>query len=246
MAAVVDYSKWDNLDDSDEEVPAAAAATGAGGEAVAPVVEAAGEPDPAGVQSTPTPTRQVEGGVANSREAAGPDGHVMDGKGNMRSVGSLTPKGSEVGRYQFKHEGRVVYEWEQSLEDVNIYVTPPPGVVPDMIDCKFAPNKLTLGIRGNPPFLDEPTGGPIIVKESYFYMNDGEITLFMSKMRKGETWEAALATRGRVDPFTRQEIQRDMMLERFGEEHPGFDFRSAEFNGQVPDPRAFMGGIKYT
>ena len=36
------------------------------------------------------------------------------------------------------------------------------------------------------------------------------------------------------------------MIERFQEEHPGFDFRSAEFNGQVPDPRAFMGGVKYT
>ena len=35
------------------------------------------------------------------------------------------------------------------------------------------------------------------------------------------------------------------MIERFQEEHPGFDFRSAEFNGQVPDLRAFMGGVKY-
>ena len=77
-------------------------------------------------------------------------------------------------------------------------------------------------------------------------MSDGELVIYMSKMRKGETWEAALATRGKVDPFTRQEIQRELMIERFQEEHPGFDFRSAEFNGQVPDPRAFMGGVKYT
>ena len=34
-------------------------------------------------------------------------------------------QGSEVGRYQFKHEGRLIYEWDQSLEDVNIYVKPP-------------------------------------------------------------------------------------------------------------------------
>ena len=257
MSAVVDYSKWDNLEDSDEE------ASGA------PPAGAAGAPD--GAQSTPAATSA--GGdaatVATTREAAGPDGHVLDHKGSMRSVGSLTPKGTEKGRYQFKHEGRVIYEWEQSLEDVTVYVTPPPGVVPDMIDCRLTPQHLTLGIRGNPPFLDEPTGGPIIQKESYFYMSDGELVIYMSKMRKGETWEGALATRGKVDPFTRQEIQRDMMLERFQvrflfcrasffwcvsgtrraraqEEHPGFDFRSAEFNGQVPDPRAFMGGIKYT
>ena len=105
---------------------------------------------------------------------------------------------------------------------------------------------MRLGLRGNPPFLDEPTGGPIVAKESHFYMVDGEITVAMSKMRKGETWGTALGGRGQVDPFTRQEIQRELMIERFQEEHPGFDFRSAEFNGQVPDPRAFMGGVKYT
>jgi hypothetical protein len=34
------------------------------------------------------------------------------------------------------------------------------------------------------------------------------------------------------------------MLERFQEEHPGFDFSDAEFNGQVPEARTFMGGVK--
>ncbi|KAJ1433812.1 hypothetical protein B484DRAFT_394350 [Ochromonadaceae sp. CCMP2298] len=32
------------------------------------------------------------------------------------------------------------------------------------------------------------------------------------------------------------------MLERFQEEHPSFDFSGADFNGQVPDARDFMGG----
>lgn len=35
------------------------------------------------------------------------------------------------------------------------------------------------------------------------------------------------------------------MLERFQEENPGFDFSNAEFNGMVPDPQKFMGGVKY-
>ena len=237
MSAMVDYSKWDNLDDSDDDAAAPAEPS------AAPAA-----PDEA-VQATPAiQERTVPDGaqIATSREAAGPEGHVMDAKGEVRSVGSLTPKGSEKGRYQFKHEGRVIYEWDQSLEDVNIYITPPPGVVPDMIDCTISPNHLRLGLRGNPPFLDEATGGPVVVKESHWYMNDGELTVLFAKMRKGETWDGALATRGKVDPFTRQEIQREMMLERFQEENPGFDFRSAEFNGQVPDPRAFMGGVKYT
>lgn len=48
-----------------------------------------------------------------------------------------------------------------------------------------------------------------------------------------------------VDPFVKQEMQKTMMLERFQEENPGFDFRDASFNGEVPDPRTFMGGVGY-
>ena len=52
--------------------------------------------------------------------------------------------------------------------------------------------------------------------------------------------------KGIVDPATKQNIQKDMMLERFQEEHPGFDFRDANINGSVPDPRTFMGGVGYS
>ena len=31
-------------------------------------------------------------------------------------------------RHAFTHEGRVVYEWDQTLEEVNVYVSVPPGV----------------------------------------------------------------------------------------------------------------------
>ena len=46
-----------------------------------------------------------------------------------------------------------------------------------------------------------------------------------------------------VDSATKVEMQKELMLERFQEENPGFDFRGAQFNGSVPDPRSFMGGI---
>lgn len=28
-------------------------------------------------------------------------------------------------------------------------------------------------------------------------------------------------------------------------QNPGFDFSNAQFNGSVPDPQSFMGGVKY-
>lgn len=48
-----------------------------------------------------------------------------------------------------------------------------------------------------------------------------------------------------LDPLAQEEARKQMMLERFQQENPGFDFSNAEFNGAAPDPRTFMGGVKY-
>lgn len=53
-----------------------------------------------------------------------------------------------------QHAGKTVYEWEQSLEEVNLYIETPPGVKADRVDCKITPRHIRLGIKGNPPFLD--------------------------------------------------------------------------------------------
>ncbi len=50
---------------------------------------------------------------------------------------------------------------------------------------------------------------------------DGEITIVLQKAEKGSTWDAALLGRGGqgiVDPFTKQAMQKKIMLERFQEE----------------------------
>lgn len=47
-----------------------------------------------------------------------------------------------------------------------------------------------------------------------------------------------------MDALTSEEVKKRLMLERFQEENPGFDFSNATFNGAVPDPQSFMGGVK--
>ena len=66
-------------------------------------------------------------------------------------------------------------------------------------------------------------------------------------MNKAEAWSAALRGRGgaEVDALTQEEVKKQLMKERFQEEHPGFDFSGADFNGEVPAARDFMGGIKH-
>lgn len=48
-----------------------------------------------------------------------------------------------------------------------------------------------------------------------------------------------------LDPITQEEVKKNILLERFQEENPGFDFSQAKMNGQVPDAREFMGGVSY-
>ena len=150
------------------------------------------------------------------------------------------------GRQKFQHEGRTVYEWEQTLDEVLIYITPPPGITAEQLDCKIKASHLTLGLRGaDKPFIDEDFPHKVLVDESMWTLDEGVLEISLQKMAKGETWEMALKGHGQMDAFTRSEVQKKLMLERFGEENPGFDFSGAEFSGAAPNPREFMGGVKY-
>ncbi len=154
---------------------------------------------------------------------------------------------NEDGRFIFEYNGETIYEWEQSLEECNIYLKPPPHITHKMLDVQILVNSLKIGIKGEKPFLDEPTGGPIIQDESFWTISDGELQINLQKMRKGENWLCALAGahRNDLDAFTQEDEKKKLLLERFQEEHAGFDFSNAEFNGNVPDTREFMGGVKY-
>lgn len=59
-----------------------------------------------------------------------------------------------LGRHQFVHEGRTVYEWDQTLAEVNMYVEVPPGVRAKDMFCDIEQRHIKFGLKGNPPFLD--------------------------------------------------------------------------------------------
>ena len=142
--------------------------------------------------------------------------------------------------------------------EVNMYIDAPPGVQASQLLCNIRTDRLQIGLRGSDRyFIDEKTFSKVKTDDSSWYLDDsGVINIVLNKVYRGETWESPLLGRdgvdgdgggsagGRaVDPATKVEIQKELMLERFQEENPGFDFRGATFNGSVPDPRDFMGGI---
>ncbi|KAI9911509.1 hypothetical protein PsorP6_009265 [Peronosclerospora sorghi] len=160
-------------------------------------------------------------------------------------------------------KGRVIYEWEQSLEEVNIFIKPPPGVTAQHIQCDIATNHVTLGLRGaTDKYLNHDLASSVVVAESYWMLvgrlqagvphsfvrveDAGELNINLQKMKKGFIWPSVFVGHGEMDPMQQEATKKQMMLERFQEENPGFDFSNAEFNGAAPDPRKFMGGVKYT
>jgi hypothetical protein len=48
-------------------------------------------------------------------------------------------------------------------------------------------------------------------------LTDGELNINLQKMQMGETWDCALRGKGetKMDDFTKEEIKKKIMLERF-------------------------------
>jgi len=146
-------------------------------------------------------------------------------------------------RHKYEHQGNKIYEWDQTLDEVNIYIQPPKGVTAKMLQVLILPNKLSVGLKGNPPYIDEEFYGTVKHKDSFWTMEDGELHITLSKSSLGDTWTSALKGHAQMDSYTEEQVKKNLMLERFQMEHPGFDFSGAQFSGQAPDPKTFLGGI---
>jgi hypothetical protein len=121
--------------------------------------------------------------------------------------------GGEFGRYRFEYDGRKVYDFEQSLDDVTIYVDAPPGTDRgDQVACEISATRLRLRLRMQEAdgtwYLNEDTYDTVDVAESTWSLEDSDddgkdknntksrrgkvITIYLVKARRGTLWEAAL------------------------------------------------------
>ena len=163
---------------------------------------------------------------------------------------AITTKDSTTGRYLFSYDNQTIYEWEQTLDEVNMYIPIPPthSRASDFI-VTITPRQLSVGLQHHDRFfIDEPTWSLVDTTESSWYLDDTSgsrcLAVVLIKAHRGETWETALRGHGGLpNPVLQEEMKQQLLLERFQEEHPGMDFRGAQVNGAAPDPRTFMGGL---
>lgn len=65
----------------------------------------------------------------------------------------------------------------------------------------------------------------------------------LTKADLAETWPCALKGHASMSAVEQEAEKQKILLERFGREHPGFDFSQAQLTGQTPDPKNFLGGF---
>ncbi|XP_030537406.1 nudC domain-containing protein 2 isoform X1 [Rhodamnia argentea] len=190
-------------------------------------------------------------------------------------------------RHIFSHNGQTVFEWDQTLEEVNMYIKLPPNVHPKQFYCKIQSKHVEVGIKGNPPYLNHDLTSPVKTDCSFWTLEDDIMHITLQKRDKGQTWSSPIQGQGQLDPYASDMEQKRLMLQRFQEElpnnevlvdqlgflvlqpfstallniqrflyelsldegdlfvqNPGFDFSQAQFTGNCPDPRTFMGGIQ--
>lgn len=112
------------------------------------------------------------------------------------------------------------------------------------LEVKFQTSHLAIGLKNLPAYIDDDLSNRIKASESLWQLDDDEITITLIKAIKAETWLSVFKGHETLNTIQKEEMQKKMLLERFQEEHGGFDFSDAEINGNVPDPKTFLGGIK--
>mmetsp|Transcript_29028 Transcript_29028/g.54789 ORF Transcript_29028/g.54789 Transcript_29028/m.54789 type:complete len:253 (+) Transcript_29028:170-928(+) len=248
-----DYSKWDNLDSDDS------------------CDDSTPTPTIINTSTPPTPTdsdfneaEQLAEQLASQKaELQNLDTSHLDKPAQVMESASKTPlqtsneapplsitKKTKEGRYIFEHQGRKIYEWSQTLETLEISIDQPP-VPSSSIYVLITPSSLKVGVKNySQAYIDERTFSLVDVESSTWLIVDSVIEITLQKAHKGLLWSSPLISssgkNSELDPKSKEDVKKDIMLERFTEENPGFDFRGAEFNGNVPDARKFMGGVKYS
>lgn len=121
-------------------------------------------------------------------------------------------------RHSFVHNGQKVFEWDQTLDEVNIYITLPPNVHSKQFYCKIQSKHLELGIKGNPPYLNHDLSSSVKTDSSFWTLEDDIMHITLQKREKGQTWASPILGQGQLDPYSTDLEQKRLMLQRFQEE----------------------------
>ncbi|CAM8998957.1 unnamed protein product [Rhodiola kirilowii] len=121
-------------------------------------------------------------------------------------------------RHSFVHNGKTVFEWDQTLEEVNMYISLPPNVPAKQFYCKIQSQHVELGIKGSSPYLNHDLTRTVKTDSSFWTIEDDVMHITLQKRDKGQTWSSPILGQGQLDPYASDLEQKRLMLQRFQEE----------------------------
>jgi hypothetical protein len=99
---------------------------------------------------------------------------------------------NEQGRNQYRHKGRVIYEWQQTSTSMMVFIKLPDGMNKKTIEVKIWPRHLKIGRIGKVPFLKEELFSLVDVGESTWdVLGNGELAISLRKSQSME-WPCVL------------------------------------------------------
>ncbi|KAL0452009.1 UNVERIFIED_CONTAM: protein BOBBER 2 [Sesamum latifolium] len=85
------------------------------------------------------------------------------------------------------------YSWGQSIQEVYINVSVPPGTKPAFITVLIKKNRITIGIKNQDPIIDDDLFSGVIVDESFWSLEDKKtVTVLMTKQDRMDWWKSLL------------------------------------------------------
>lgn len=134
--------------------------------------------------------------------------------------------------------------WYQTVEEIVVNVNVEEGTRGRDIRVNIKPNHITCTVKGEILFAETLFRG-VVVDESTWSVEDKKflrIFLIKSSKKKEDACWSSLFEGGEytVDPFTKDQMQKKLTLERFQIENPGFDFSSADISGNYEDGGPYL------
>ncbi|CAI5529061.1 unnamed protein product, partial [Closterium sp. Naga37s-1] len=109
---------------------------------------------------------------------------------------------------------QTVYEWDQTVDEIEIFVPLPEGVPAKLFTCQISQRHVTVGIKGNPPYLDHDLAGTVKLEDSFWTIEGTELHISLQKAERGKPWPGAIKGHT-LDAFSTDQESRRLLLERF-------------------------------
>ncbi|RYG67142.1 hypothetical protein EON64_08125, partial [archaeon] len=84
------------------------------------------------------------------------------------------------------------YVWTQTLSELSVNVPVPPNTKTKMLNVEIQNKRVKVGLKGAEPIMSGELHKRVIVEDSFWTLEEGEVVLSLQKENKMEWWKCVL------------------------------------------------------